>query len=231
MRKIVSLLGCVGLGFSFVACGGISNSLDAPSLDAGDDGATIDTGNDDGGTSGDRDGSTKQDGSAIDAGSKPLGVIDPIAMGESWTYDVTVAGSFSECESGTFAASVSQTEALDGKTAFLISSFCPGIQSIWYAAAGDVVYAYDGEAWLLALDAPVQDGHTWSDGLETFVWKDVGSITVPAGTFSNCFEADVQDEATYYAVTFCRGAGPVKWHYRDTSGENGYDAVLHSKNF
>jgi hypothetical protein len=229
MRKIVSITACFGLGFSFVACGGISNSLDAPVLDAGDDGAVVDV-NDDGGTS-DRDGSTKQDGSAIDAGSKSLGVIDPIAMNEAWTYDVTVAGTFSECNNGSFVSNVSQTESLDGKTGFLISSFCPGIQSVWYAADGDVVYAYDGQDWLLALDAPVQDGHTWSNGLETFVWKEVGAITVPAGTFSNCFEADVQDDATNYAVTFCRGVGPVKWHYRDTSGSNGYDAVLHAKNF
>ena len=50
-------------------------------------------------------------------------------------------------------------------------------------------------------------------------------MTVPAGTYSDCFEADVQDEPAYYAVTFCRGVGPVKWHYRDAS-QNGYDATL-----
>jgi hypothetical protein len=230
MRKVLSMLSCVGLGFSFVACGGISNSLDAPTLDAGDDGAIGDI-EGDGGNITDRDAAANHDGSAIDAGPKGLAVIDPIAIGEAWTYDVTVAGSFSECNDGTFVSNVSQTESLDGKAAYLISSFCPGIQSVWYSASGDVVYAYDGQDWLLALDAPVQDGHTWTNSIETFVWKDVGSITVPAGTFANCFEADVQDEATYYAVTFCRGAGPVKWHYRDTSGSNGYDAVLHSKNF
>ena len=229
MRRVLSVLSCVGLGFSFVACGGISNSLDAPTLDAGDDdGAAIDPSGD-GGKIG--DGGLKQDGSAIDGGPKALSAIDPIAIGEAWTYDVTVAGSFPDCNDGTFVSKASQTESLDGKSALLISSFCPGIQSVWYSADGDVVYAYDGSNWLLALDAPVQDGHAWTNSIETFVWKDVGSVTVPAGTFSNCFEADVQDEATYYAVTFCRGAGPVKWHYRDTSGANGYDAVLHSKNF
>jgi hypothetical protein len=219
-----SIAACCGLGFSLVACGGISNSLDT-SLDGGDsgDGGVVDLGD-----LGDRDGAVKQDGSAIDASA---GVIDPIAMGEAWTYDVTVAGEFSECNDGSFASNVSQTESLDGKNAFLISSFCPGIQSVWYAADGDTVYAYDGQAWLLALGAPVVDGHTWTNTLETFVWKNVGQVTVPAGTFLKCFEADVQDEAHYYAVTFCRGAGPVKWHYRDASGSNGYDAVLQSKNF
>jgi hypothetical protein len=215
MRNALSIIGCISFG-SLAACGGISDSLDAPSLDAGEV--------DDSGLVSDRDGAVKQDGSAID-------VIDPIAMGEAWTYDVTVAGEFSECDDGSFAANVSQTESLDGKNAFLISSFCPGIQSVWYASDGDTVYAYDGQDWLLALGAPVVDGHTWTKTLETFVWKDVGQVTVPAGTFSNCFEADVQEEAQYYAVTFCRGAGPVKWHYRDASGSNGDDAVLHSKNF
>ena len=231
LLRIVSISGCVSLGFSFVACGGISNSLDT-TTDAGEsnDGAIVDT-NDGGGKINDRDGSTKQDGSRIDAGTELSSVIDPLAVGEAWTYDVSVAGSFPECSDGTFVSSVSQTESLDGKSAYLISSFCPGIQSVWYSADGDVVYAYDGSAWLLALDSPVQDGHTWSNSIETFVWKDVGSITVGAGTFANCFEADVQDAATYYAVTFCRGVGPVKWHYRDETGINGYDATLHSKNF
>jgi hypothetical protein len=161
-----------------------------------------------------------------DTGSPSTAAIDPIAMGNSWTYAVTVAGTYPDCSNGGGTSAVTQHQTLDGKDAYLITSFCPGIQSVWYSADGDVVYAYNGQTWILALDAPVVDGHTWSNTLETFVWKDVGSITVNAGTFANCFEADVQDEAQYYAVTFCRGVGPVKWHFRDTTGQNGYDAIL-----
>jgi hypothetical protein len=161
-----------------------------------------------------------------DAGSLP---IDPIATGNSWTYDVTVAGTYPDCNNGSGKSAVTQHSTLDGKDAYLITSFCPGTASVWYSTDGDIVYAYGGSSWLLALDSPVQDGHTWTNTIETFVWRDVGSTTVDAGTFANCFEADVQDAATYYAVTFCRGIGPVKWHYRDSGGVNGYDAKLTAK--
>ena len=166
------------------------------------------------------------DGGA-DAGSTLA--IDPIATGDSWTYDVKITGTYPDCSAGRGTSAVTQHETLDGKDAYLITSFCPGIQGVWYSANGDVVYAYNGNTWILALDSPVQAGHTWSNSTEMFVWKDVGSVTVGAGTFTNCFEADVQDAATYYAVTFCRGVGPVIWHYRDTTGSNGYDASLTAK--
>ncbi len=156
--------------------------------------------------------------------------IDPIAAGNSWTYNVMVTGTYPDCTTGSGTGAVTQHSTLDSKDAYLITSFCPGLPSVWYSADGDTVYAYTGSAWTLAIDSPVQDGHTWSNSIgETFVWKDVGSIMVDAGTFANCFEADVQDEAQYYAVTFCRGIGPVKWHYRDTTGNNGYDASLTAK--
>jgi hypothetical protein len=164
-----------------------------------------------------------------DAGGSTTLAIDPIAMGNSWTYEVSVTGTYPDCSSGSGTGAVTQHSTLDAKDAYLITSFCPGIASVWYSADGDTVYAYNGQTWLLALDSPVQDGHTWSNSIETFVWRDVGSIMVGAGTFANCFEADVQDEAQYYAVTFCRGVGPVKWHYRDTTGSNGYDASLTAK--
>jgi hypothetical protein len=163
----------------------------------------------------------------VDAGALP---IDPIAMGNSWTYNVTVVGTYPDCTAGSGTSAVTQHSTLDSKDAYLITSFCPKIDSVWYSADGDTVYAYNGQTWLLALEAPVQDGHTWSNSIETYVWKDVGSVQVDAGTFTNCFEADVQDAAQYYAVTFCRGVGPVKWHFRDTTGNNGYEAVLTAKN-
>jgi len=159
-----------------------------------------------------------------------LASIDPIALNDAWTYDVTVAGTYPACTNGSGVASVTQHSTIDGKDAFYVSSFCAALGSFWYSADGDRVYEYDGTNWLLALDAPVEDAHTWSNGSETFVWKKIGAIAVPAGNFADCWEVDDQAAPTYYAVTFCRGVGPVKWHYRDAS-QNGYDAVLTNKNF
>ena len=160
--------------------------------------------------------------------------IDPIAMGYAWTYNVTVAGTYAPCSNGASTGSVTDHQTIGGKDAFLVSSFCAGLGSYWYSIDpkdADRIYEYDGSNWLLAIDAPVADGHTWSNGTTTFVWKKIGSATVDAGTFSDCWEIDAQGAATYYNTTLCRGVGPVKWHYRDTSGQNGYDATLTSKSF
>src|SRR5450432_1490411 len=118
MRNALSIIGCFSI-FSLAACGGISESLTDPALDAGDsDYGGVDT-LADGGKNVDRDGAAKQDGSVIgvDGGPKGPAVIDPLAMGEAWTYDVTVVGDFPECNDGTFVSSISQTESLDGKNA------------------------------------------------------------------------------------------------------------------
>ncbi|HEX7666804.1 MAG TPA: hypothetical protein VF407_19885 [Polyangiaceae bacterium] len=165
-------------------------------------------------------------------GGSQASAIDPIAVGNTWTYDVTVAGTYPSCTNGSGTSSVSQEKTLDGKDAFSVSSFCPALGSFWYSAEGDRVYEYDdtSSAWVLALDTPVEDGHTWTNGTNTFVWKKIGALTVTAGSFTDCWEVDLQNGAPYYAVTFCRGVGPVTWHVRDTSG-NGYDATLTQKNF
>ena len=231
-RNALSIIGCISVFslVSLVACGGISESLDAPALDAGDadDGAIVDTLSD-GGKTTDRDGGTKQNGSAIDAGPSAA-VIDPLATGEAWTYDVSVTGDFPECASGTFVSSVSQTESLDGKNAFLIGSFCPSLGSYWYANDGDRTYEYLNGQWVVGLDSPVSAGHGWSVNSQSFTWYAANSITVPAGTFSDCWEARENSDSETYSIFLCRGVGPVHWAYRDALGD-GYDAVLHSKNF
>lgn len=177
----------------------------------------------------DVDGGAGSEG-GTDAGSLAQ-AIDPIAMGYAWTFDVTVAGTYPSCSNGSSTGAVQQESTLGGRDAFLVSSFCSGIGSIWYSADGDRIYEWDGSNWLTAIDSPVEDGHTWTTSGITYVWKKLGSLTVKAGTFSDCWEIDDQGEAAYYAATLCRGVGPVKWHVRDTSGTNGYDAELTSKSF
>ncbi|MEO8798707.1 MAG: hypothetical protein ABI551_12545 [Polyangiaceae bacterium] len=170
-------------------------------------------------------------GTSDDGGAS--GVIDPIAVGNTWTYDVTVAGTYPACTNGSGTSSVTQEKTLDGKDAFSVSSFCASLGSFWYSTDGDRVYQYDdaSSTWLLALESPVEDGRTWSNGTSTFVWKKIGSLAVKAGTYDDCWEVDLQGGAQFYAVTFCRGIGPVKWHVRDSSSLNGYDAALTQKNF
>jgi hypothetical protein len=165
-----------------------------------------------------------------DAGLVPPGdAIDPIQLGYAWTYDVTILGSYPLCTAGKSTGKVIGPKTVAGKSAFQVQSFCPGAGSSNYAVDGDKVEIEYLGAWVLALDAPVEAGHTWSNGVTTYRWEDAGSVTVPAGTFTRCWTAK-ESGGSSNATTFCRGVGPVRWHYTDALG-NGYDAVLTAKNF
>jgi hypothetical protein len=187
----------------------------APMLDASDDAAPV-VPNDAG--AGSDTGSEGKDASVDNR-------IDPINLGGSWTYDVAIIGTYPICKSGRQTAAVLSQKNVSGKAAFQVQSFCPGAGTNSYFVDGDRVEIYYGVAWVLSLDAPVVQGHTWTDGLYTYVWNRVGSATVPAGTFTECWDAKLQGGVNY--TRFCRGVGPVQWHFVDTSG-NGYDAVLTS---
>jgi hypothetical protein len=149
--------------------------------------------------------------------------IDPITLGRTWTYDVAILGTYPLCKAGSSTGRVLGQKTVAGKNAFQVQSFCPGAGTSSYAVDGDKVEIYYGSSWILSLDAPVQEGHTWTDGLYTYAWEKVGAVTVPAGTFDDCWKAKPQLGTSY--TTFCRGVGPVRWHFVDGSG-NGYDATL-----
>ena len=154
--------------------------------------------------------------------------IDPLTIGNTWTFEVTEVGTYPLCPSGTHDGAVLWSGQRDGKLAYEVSSFCANAGNLYYAEDGDVVYWDDAATWVLVLDAPVKDGHSWSNGVTTYEWHDVGTVTVPAGSFSKCFKA--QDTSGPSFSVFCRGVGPVQWSYRDVMG-NGYDAVLSAKSF
>lgn len=149
--------------------------------------------------------------------------IDPIALGRSWTYDVSIIGIYPLCKSGSQTGAVLSDKPVGGMSAFQVQSFCPGVGVNSYHVEEDRVEVYYGSQWVLSLDAPVAEGHEWTDGLFTYVWARVGTATVPAGTFTDCWDAKHKGGVNY--TRFCRGVGPIKWHYVDGTG-NGYDAVL-----
>ncbi len=210
----------------FVACGGASDAVvttdsDGGTMSGGDGGTT----KDDGGASSD----AKSDALPSEAGSDAGDTrIDPIAVGRSWTYDVTIFGTYPLCSAGSHQGVVLGTKMLDGKQSFQVQSLCPGVGTLDYAVSGDVVQFDYMATWVLALDAPVAEGHTWTNGVDTFTWHSVGSVTVPAGTYSDCWKATQNVGYEAYTV-FCRGVGPVHWFTKNSG--NGYEAMLTSKNF
>ncbi len=230
---VASLASLASLGS--IGCGGSSGTGGLGAT--GDGGAG---GQDGGGDPGDggvtpplADGGPQHDaagnGDAGTDGGPKLAPIDPIVVGNAWTFDVTQVGVYPYCATGSHQAKVLGSAQRDGKLAYETQSFCTGLGSVYYAVDGDVVYWDDAATWVLVLDAPVVEGHTWSNGVTSYAWHDVGAVTVPAGTFSSCWKA--QDTAGPSYTIFCRGVGPVHWSYRDATGSNGYEALLTAKNF
>jgi hypothetical protein len=155
--------------------------------------------------------------------------IDPIEVGRSWTYDIADFGTYPLCPAGTHTGSALATAMIDGKQAIEVQSACAEAGSAYYVVDGDLVQVAVDGAWLTALGTPVQQGQTWSEGSEGFTWQSVGTVTVPAGTFDDCWSATQNVAYSTYAI-FCRGVGPVRWYTKDAQG-NGYDAELSAKNF
>jgi hypothetical protein len=200
--------------FSF-ACG--SSSTSDPTGVAGAAGSTGGGAGSSGGTAG--------------AGGDPgvTAPIDPIVVGHSWTYDVKELGTYPACPSGEHTGTVLSQGPKDGEAnALAVQSLCANAGTVYYTVAGDVVHEDTGGMWVLALDAPVEEGHSWTDGTLTYSWHDVGTVMVPAGTFPHCFTLSANVGASY--TTFCRGVGPVHWYSVDAAG-NGYEAILKAKNF
>jgi len=227
MRLLFAL---TGLGLGLVACGGSDGGGVLSALPTSDDGGTDagERGTDplvDGGT----DSSTPTDGGGKTDAAPKDNRIDPIEVGHAWTYNVTVLGFYPACSNGVFVSNTLSQATLDGKTALSVQSLCENAGVFKYSVDGDRVYAYLGGSWKTSLDSPVVEGHTWSDGFRTYKWESKGSVTTPAGTFTDCWSATAVAAFTSYTV-LCRGVGPVKWHYEDGLG-NGYEATLTAKNF
>jgi hypothetical protein len=216
-----------------VACGGTGSTVTSSRNDAG---ATVCSGTGTSCAEGPGDAGLAMGDSQVGAGdAEDAGVgtdeaIDPIAVGHAWTYAVTELGTYPACPTGTSTATALMAATKDGKAgAIEVQSLCSAAPPSWYAVDGDVVQVDVAGTWVLALDAPVQEGHTWSNGVATFTWHDAGTVTVPAGTFDDCWTATQNVAYTAYTV-FCRGVGPVHWVSKDGSGD-GFEAFLAAKNF
>lgn len=174
------------------------------------------------------DASAPVDAATVD-GAAPDLRLDPIEVGRAWTYNVQVIGLYPACENGLGVATTLSKTQKDGKTALKVQSLCKDAGTFEYAVENDRVYYHHLGAWRLATDEPVVAGHTWSDDTYDYVWENAGTMTVAAGTFTDCWTARRQLPYDSF-TTFCRGVGPVQWHFEDGFG-NGYDALLANKNF
>ena len=76
---------------------------------------------------------------------------------------------------------------------------------------GDEVILVDYDAPYYMLKSPVEEGCTWQTTLDvttyTYTWHEIGTVTVPAGTFDDCWERTTEGTTQY--LTYCRGVGRV----------------------
>jgi hypothetical protein len=125
---------------------------------------------------------------------------------------------------------VQSMQMVNGRDAFMLTSWCSasGNSSFPYAwdTNGDLLYHFNN-TWELTMANNVVDGATFMALGLPYMWRDVGSVTVPAGSFDDCW--NVEQVGSVFYSTYCKDVGPVQHHY-DDGGGNGWDAQLTMKN-
>lgn len=172
-------------------------------------------------TSADCDGSTCFEGQC---GYEPL---LPIASGNNWYYQLEIVGQGPNCLIDIGNSMYAGGFVLpDGREAMNFQGFCVDV-FLFVIGTGDRVETYDedGQLVVVSLDEPVADGHSWeaSPG-RTFTWnREPAPVTVPAGTFEDCWTR--VEVGLPYTSTYCRGVGKVREALGDVDG---YVAELES---
>jgi hypothetical protein len=153
----------------------------------------------------------------------------PLEVGHKWTYDVAAVGGGAVCTPGTRSSEVKAKRTVSGREAFEVSSFCAAAGTSTLAVDGDKVQVLYNGTWLTVTDPRLEDGHQWTFYNTSYTWRRETSVTVPAGTFDDCWTA-VQNVSYSAFTTYCRGVGPVRSYSRDLNGA-GWDAKLSAKSF
>jgi hypothetical protein len=181
-------------------------------------------GDDGGGT----DGGTGSDSGSGSGGGGGSHVLYPLAVGNSWTYSVEAVGAGSICAPGTHEQHVVSGNMAGGRAAFQMTNFCSGVTATYDYSAGanDEVDFYYQTSWLTLVDPTLTEGHMWPYFNTSYHWHRETSVTVPAGTYTDCWTA-VQDVSYSASLTYCRGVGLVRSYSSDLSG-SGWDAKLAS---
>ena len=180
---------------------------------------------------GDDDGPLPDGGNGSGSGSGTHGGSDklfPLAMGNSWTYSVAAVGTGSICATGSHEQHVVSANPTGGRDAFQVTNFCSGAAGTFdYAtAAGDEIDFYYQTQWLTLISPPLEEGHMWPYFNTSYHWHRETSVTVPAGTYDDCWTA-VQDVSYTASLTYCRGVGLVR-SYSEDLNHSGWDAKLAS---
>jgi hypothetical protein len=146
----------------------------------------------------------------------------PAVVGHSWTFQIS--SDFPECD-GVRSGAVLGQQNVDGRNAFVISSYCDGVSPSAVSVSDKSADVDFLGVYIPQLAAPVTEGASFASIEGTTTWHKEGAVTVPAGTFQDCWRA--VSGATF--VVYCPGVGTVIIH--EDTGDGVIDARLMSKNF
>ena len=141
----------------------------------------------------------------------------PLALGNRWTY-VLLADPTGYCDPTYLSEEVYDTDELDGVSGFILTSPCyapdPALDARLAFVDGEVVQRLE-DAWQVVLAAPVEPNAAWDlpygGGTFNYSWSFEGEVTVPAGTFQNCWSRRLSPaEASPDIDVYCPGVGPVR---------------------
>ncbi len=209
----------LAIGLVLGGCGGAGGGDDSVDAAAGGDGSSV---ADSGGAT---DGAGSGDGA--NGGDDRL---YPVEVGRSWTYQVAAVGAGAVCSPGSYSEVITGQESVGGRTAFAVDNWCSAVGTTYASVDGDLVETWYNGGWITALDTPVEEGHTWNmTSAVSYTWHDAGTVTVPAGTFDDCWNREQNVSYTAYTI-YCRGVGVVRSYSQDLGG-NGWDAQLATKSF
>ena len=202
--------------------GSHSGSAGTSPASAGNGGSSSNAGSASGGAAGGGIGGTDSSGApqgGVSAGGGgdviPTQLL-PLAVGNRWTYQVTGGGT--NCADGMHDATIVGMATQGGEQAFEFRDFCKENQPSYLRDSGDEILEYQAE-WARSFAAPLQEGYSWMFTQNyQLQWHFVGSVTVPAGTFNNCWQRLAMSMGdTLGSRTYCPGVGPVQSSY--TTGQ------------
>jgi len=235
-------LGATAAAVAVLLAAACSSSSGGGGTAGGDDGGSGSSsgsasGSGSGGGSGSGSGSGAGSSSGGDAGASSGGDgggsnrLFPLAVGYTWTYDVQNVGAGSACSAGTWQQAVTGTRSVDGRSAFDLTSFCSGAgqSEVSTVGTGDEVDIDFQNKWLKLIDGTLAEGETWSYFNTTYTWHLASTVSVPYGTFTDCWTATQNVNYVAYQ-TYCPGVGMVQSYSSDLS-YNGWDAKLTDKSF
>ena len=156
---------------------------------------------------------------ATDGPTSSGGRLFPLAVGYHWTYSASGG-----C-TGTIERTVTTTGPVDGRTAFHLQvAGCANTvdQSLSMPGSEEIDVDVQG-SWLVLVDPTLAEGHSWTYYTTTLTWHRETSVSVPAGTFTDCWTS-MPDTQSFPTNTYCRGVGLVR-----SAGPT--DQVLTAKSF